>query len=345
MINDRGRPSYQGYLNDRCATIAEVLRDVGYTTLMSGKWHVGENRPHWPLDRGFDEYFGLISGGSNYFKLNTARQMAMGNDPYTPPDDGSFYMTDSFSDHAVEFLKKHGGQGDPFFLYLAYTAPHWPLHAKPEDIQKYIGKYGVGWDELRTQRYARQREAGMQASSWTLSPRDSDVPAWTDMKDKPLWERRMEVYAAMIDCLDQGVGRVVDTIRDLGKLDDTLILFLSDNGGCHESANIEQGTPRNTWADPNAMPGGPGSFDGYDRPWANASNTPFRMFKGWVHEGGIDLPLACGHQASRRIGDGRAWPCDRPLGHMHRPSRRRLPRSPRGETDRSPRGQEPAPDF
>ncbi|MDE0127108.1 MAG: arylsulfatase [Bryobacterales bacterium] len=293
MISDRGTPAYQGHLNGRCVTIAEVLRDAGYVTLMSGKWHVGENRPHWPADRGFDEYFGLISGGSNYFKLDGARQMAMESEPYEPPDDGSFYMTDAFTDHAVSFLQEHGDGPQPFFLYLAYTAPHWPLHAKPQDIEKYAGKYGMGWEELRSQRFARQAETGIRAESWTLSDRDPDVPGWEEVEDKPLWERRMEVYAAMIDCLDQGVGRVVQTLRDLGKLESTLVMFLSDNGGCHESADIPQGTPRNTWADPNAMPGGPDSFDGYDRPWANASNTPLRMFKSWVHEGGISSPLVC----------------------------------------------------
>ena len=293
MVSDRGSPAYQGYLNDNCVTIAEALKDVGYTTLMSGKWHVGETRPYWPTDRGFDEYFGLISGGSNYFKLDTARQMAMGADPYVPPDDGSFYMTDAFSDNAVEFLRKHGGKQDPFFLYLAYTAPHWPLHAKPEDIDKYVGKYSAGWDELRRQRFARQAEVDMRAENWTLSPRDPNVPGWDEAQDKARWERRMEVYAAMIDSMDQGIGRVVNTIRSLDKLDNTLILFLSDNGGCHESADIEQGTGRNSWGDPNAMPGDAASFDGYDRPWANASNTPLRMFKSWVHEGGISSPLVC----------------------------------------------------
>ena len=293
MVGDYGHPSYQGRLNDSCVTIAEVLKEAGYATLMSGKWHVGESRPYWPVDRGFDEYFGLISGGSNYFKLDGARQMALGNDPYTPPDDGSFYMTDAFSDNAVRFLEQHGARSEPFFLYLPYTAPHWPLHAKPEDIEKYVGKYGMGWEELRQQRFARQQETGIRAETWTLSPRDSAVPPWDDSEDKALWERRMEVYAAMIDCMDQGIGRVVETIRNLGKLDNTLVMFLSDNGGCHEDADIEQGTPRNTWADPNAMPGDVGSFDGYDRPWANASNTPFRMFKSWVHEGGISSPLVC----------------------------------------------------
>ncbi len=293
MIGDLGHPAYQGYLNDSCVTIAEALKPAGYTTLMSGKWHVGEDRPHWPVDRGFDEYFGLISGGSNYFKLDGARQMVLGNEPWTPPEDGSFYMTDAIADHAVGFLDKHGEKDDPFFLYLPFTAPHWPLHAKPDDIAKYKGKYSMGWDELRKQRYTREVELGLIDEKWELSPRDTDVPAWENVDNKPLWERRMEVYAAMVDSMDQGIGRVVDKIRDLGKLDNTLILFLADNGGSHESADIEQGTPRNTWGDPNAMPGGPDSFDGYDRPWANASNTPFRMFKTWVHEGGISSPLIC----------------------------------------------------
>lgn len=292
MVTDRGSPAYQGYLNDRCVTIAEVLRESGYATLMSGKWHVGESRPHWPLDRGFDEYFGLISGASNYFRLDSARQMASGNEPYTPPDDGSFYMTDAFTDNAVRFIEGQDAE-KPFFLYLAYTAPHWPLHAKPADIAKYAAKYAMGWDELRRQRFARQAEVGIRDERWTLSERNPGVPAWEEAEDKSLWERRMEVYAAMIDCLDQGVGRVVDAIRERGELDNTLVLFLADNGGCHEDADIERGSPRNTWADPNAMPGGPDSFDGYDRPWANASNTPFRMFKSWVHEGGIATPLIC----------------------------------------------------
>lgn len=293
MVSDLGHPAYQGYLNKHCVTIAEALKPAGYTTMMSGKWHVGEDRPHWPVDRGFDEYFGLISGGSNYFKLDGARQMALGNEPWTPPDDGSFYMTDAFADHAVDFIDKHSEEDDPFFLYLPFTAPHWPLHAKPDDIAKYKGKYSMGWDELRKQRYAREKEIGLIDEDWELSPRDPDVPAWEDVDDKPLWERRMEVYAAMVDCMDQGIGRVVDKIRDIGQLDNTLIMFLADNGGSHESANITQGSPRNTWGDPDAMPGGVDSFDGYDRPWANASNTPFRMFKSWVHEGGISSPLVC----------------------------------------------------
>ena len=223
--------------------------------------------------------------------------MTLDGEPYTPPDDGSFYMTDALGDNAVRMLRESAGGEDPFFLYLPFTAPHWPLHAKPEDIAAYEGAYSEGWDELRRTRYERMVEMGVLDAEWELSPRDEGSFAWSDLEDgsdeKALWERRMEVYAAMVTSLDENIGKVVAHLEETGKLDDTLILFLADNGGCHESANIEQGTTRNTWGDPDAMPGPADSFDGYDKPWANASNTPFRRFKSWVHEGGISSPLVC----------------------------------------------------
>src|SRR6516162_6868238 len=164
MVEDRGRPAYQGYLNDRCATLPEVLRPAGYRTLMSGKWHVGEHRPHWPTDRGFDRYFGLISGASNYFRLDDPdskrqRQMALDDMPWTPPPTG-FYMTDAIADHAVEFIGEASRTEQPFFLYTACTAPHYPLHAPPEEIAKYEGKYMKGWDALRQERHQRQIDMG-----------------------------------------------------------------------------------------------------------------------------------------------------------------------------------------
>ncbi len=293
MVGDRGLPAYQGYLNDNCVTIAEALKPAGYVTMISGKWHVGEREPHWPDKRGFQRTFGLISGGSNYFKLDGARQMTFDGKPWDPPEDGSFYMTDAFGDHAVQFLDESASGEAPFFLYLPFTAPHWPLHAPQEEIDKYKGKYSMGWDELRKTRYARMLEIGIIDEQWPLSPRDDESMPWEEVENKALWERRMEVYAAMITRMDQNIGKVLDKIRELGKQENTLVLFLADNGGCHESADIEQGTPRNTWGDPNAMPGGVDSFDGYDIPWANASNTPFRRFKSWVHEGGISSPLVC----------------------------------------------------
>lgn len=286
MIEDRGVPSYQGYLNDRCVTIAEALRPAGYSTLMSGKWHVGENRPHWPTDRGFDRYFGLISGASNYFRLDAGRKMAMDSEPWTPPADG-FYMTDAITANAVRMVGEAARKPAPFFLYLAYTAPHWPLHALPADIEKYRGKYRKGWDRLRAERRERQLASGLLPAKWALSPRDSGVPAWDTLSgaEKDSWDLRMAVYAAQVDRMDQGIGKVLDAARQAGRLDDTLVLFLADNGGCAEE-NIGGEAKAAS-----SIPGGPDSFTSYRRPWANASNTPFRYWKQLVHEGGISTPF------------------------------------------------------
>jgi arylsulfatase len=282
MVEDRGRPAYQGYLNDRCATIAEVLRPAGYRTLMSGKWHVGENRPHWPTDRGFEKYFGLISGACNYFRLDPGRQMAIDDKPWTPPTDGSFYMTDAIADHAVDYLDKFGRGPQPFFLYTAFTAPHYPLHARPEDIAKYEGKYMKGWDVLRRERHRRMIDMDIVDKRWPLTPRDSEAPAWETVADKKAWDRRMAVYAAQIDRLDYGIGRILRKLHEIGAEDNTLVLFLADNGGCAEV--VDQGKP-------GVPPGLPDSFLSYGMPWANASNTPFRLYKRWVHEGGVASPL------------------------------------------------------
>ncbi len=291
MVGNRGFPAYQGYLNNHSVTIAEVLKQAGYTTLMSGKWHVGEKRPHWPIDRGFDRYFGLISGGTNYFKLDRARQMAIDDRRFIPEGE-DFYLTDAFSDHAVKLI----GEAEldaPFFLYVAYTAPHWPLHAKPADIAKYKGTYLDGWDVLRAKRHAGLIEEGLIDGGCPISARDPEAPAWETVQDKELEDLKMAVYAAQIDCMDQGIGRILDEIREIGELDNTLVLFLADNGGCAEEINIPQGDPRNSWGDPKAPPGPGDSFRSYGLPWANASNTPFRMYKHWVHEGGIASPLIC----------------------------------------------------
>jgi len=282
MVGDRGRPAYRGYLNDRCATLAEVLRPAGYRTMMSGKWHVGEHRPHWPTDRGFDKYFGLISGACNYFRLDPGRQMALDDKRWYPPTDGSFYMTDAIADHAVEYLNKYGRGPQPFFLYTAFTAPHWPLHAHPEDIAKYEGRYMKGWDALRGERHRRMIEMGIVDKRWSLTRRDSEAPAWETVQDKKAWDRRMAVYAAQIDRLDRGIGRILGKLREIGAEQNTLVLFLSDNGACAEEIN--RGTP-------GVSAGLQDSFLSYGVSWANASNTPFRLYKHWVHEGGIATPF------------------------------------------------------
>ncbi len=279
---------YQGYLNDRCVTVAEMLKQAGYRTYMSGKWHVGEAPEHWPRKRGFDRYFGLISGACSYWELlqeeRHKRVMALDDDPFEP-EPGDFYMTDAFTDHALQFLQEHGDNPAPFFLYLPFTAPHWPLHAWPEDIEKYRGRYDCGWDSIREERYERLKSLGIIDPKWALSPRDDEVPPWSEVDNKEDWALRMNVYAAMVDRMDQGIGRVLDALNEMGAEENTLVMFLSDNGGCAESV------VRRNLNTPGTKPGERGSFVAYQRPWANASNSPFRLFKKWIHEGGIATPL------------------------------------------------------
>ncbi len=274
---------YQGYLNKQAVTAAEMLRGAGYQTLMSGKWHVGEHRPHWPRDRGFERYFGLISGASSYWELSPWAKMARDDRDYRPPDDGTFYMTDALSDAAVNYIQEHGRREKPFFLYLSYTAPHAPLHAYDEDIAKYRETYLDGWDTVRSRRLKRMRTLGLAEASWKLS--ESDAPDWDRLSPKSQQDLalKMAIYAAMVDRMDQGIGRVLNKLRELDIEQQTLVLFLSDNGGNHVDRNRE--------APPNARPGSRQTFAYCGQGWANASNTPFRRYKRYVHEGGIATPL------------------------------------------------------
>lgn len=283
---------YQGYLSDRAVTIAEALKAAGYHTYMSGKWHVGERPEHWPRRRGFDRYFGLITGASSYFEVLAGSKkqprgfMVREDTRWTPPREG-FYMTDAITDYAVETLREHAStaSGEPFFLYVAYTAPHWPLHALPEDIEKYRGRYHAGWDSLRAERYLRMRDLGIIDERYVLTDRPESIPAWAQLDDTADWEARMEVYAAMVDRMDQGIGRIVKTLDETGAAENTLVLFLSDNGGCAENISARQ------LNDPAAPVGSRGSYVAYREPWANASNTPFRRYKAWTYEGGIATPF------------------------------------------------------
>ncbi len=270
-------PQYQGYLNRRSVTVAEALKTAGYQTLMTGKWHVGAGAGQRPWERGFDRFFGILAGASNHFRPGD--RLYYKRQQFTAPDD--FYTTDYFSQYAATFIEE-ASREKPFFLYVAYTAPHWPIQAWPEDIQRYRGQYKVGWDELRRRRFARQKELGLFPSSLRLSPRHPESYPWPEA-DQDDMDLRMAVYAAMIDRVDQGIGRILAALRETGEENDTLLMFLSDNGGCAEPYgwNREQQVP----------PGPAESATGYYLPWANASNTPFRIFKHWVHEGGIATPL------------------------------------------------------
>lgn len=285
-------PNYQGFLNRQCMTIAEVLKTVGYETYMSGKWHLGDQRGNWPCDRGFDHSFVFLGGAGSYFYPNGKNPekrksiMAVDDEYYYPPVEG-YYHTDAFSDNAVRFIEEHDS-GKPFFMYLAYTAPHWPLQAHKEDIAKYDGVYDAGWDVMREQRYRRMVESGLIKKEWKLSERDETVPAWDSLTDdeRKYWADVMEIYAAMIDRMDQGVGKVLEALESKGELDNTMIVFMSDNGGCMEIAG--------KFADLSKYTGEMGSGDSflaYEAKWANLSDVPFRYFKHWMHEGGISTPL------------------------------------------------------
>ncbi|MFP4093109.1 MAG: arylsulfatase [Cyclobacteriaceae bacterium] len=281
---------YQGYLNKQCMTMAEMLKEAGYATYMAGKWHVGEKEEHWPRQRGFDRYFGLISGASSYYEIilhqPMIRQMALDDERWYP-ESKDFYMTDAFTDYGIQFLEQHHlEQADqPFLLYMAYTAPHWPLHALEEDIARYENAYLGGWDSLRQQRFQRMAELRLIDSTYQLPPREEGVPAWTEVENKADWARRMAVYAAMVDRLDQNIGRLLSTLKEQGELENTVIMFLSDNGASPE--NVEGRRLNN----PLAKVGERGSYVAYDKPWAIASNTPFRRYKAWVEEGGISTPM------------------------------------------------------
>ena len=288
--SDFGRPGYRGQINNNSVTIAEALKLSGYRSYMTGKWHVAYIRTNtakgpkdnWPRQRGFDRFFGTLRGAGSFFRPYS---LTDDNTIIEPPDD--FYYTDAISDHAATYIRDHKTDhaDKPFFMYVPYTAPHWPMHAKPQDIAKYEGRYLDGWDVLRDERYKRMIELGVVDARWAMSPRDERVEPWDpDMpeQEKKVWAKRMAIYAAMIDSMDQGIGRIVDALKETGQFEKTLILFLADNGACHEDVGDLgdydlMGTAETEFA--------------YLRSWANASNTPFREFKSWTREGGIAAPL------------------------------------------------------
>ena len=285
MVRDDGIESYQGYLNDRCVTLAEALRPAGYTTLAVGKWHVGSAPGRWPLDRGFERFWGTPSGGGVYFKdaLQIRKEVFFvdGAERIEPPDD--LYVTDTFTDRALEFVEEAVTQKRrPFFLYVAHIVPHWPLQAKEQDIEKYRGRYDIGWDTVRERRFARQKEMGLLPDGTVLSPRHPQAKAWAEMPHEAREDlaHRMAVYAAQIDCVDQNVGRLVAKLKELDQFENTLILFLSDNG-----CSAEGGPGGFSRGKPGAPIGTGLSYASVGLEWANAADTPFRKFKMDTQEG------------------------------------------------------------
>ncbi|UAY56895.1 arylsulfatase [Arachidicoccus terrestris] len=287
VVADMGRPAYQGNLNNTSVTIAEVLKAAGYDTYMTGKWHLTNERKiegnvidNWPKQRGFNHYFGIIPGGANYFTPTIYSD----NKRYKAPD--SFYLTNAISDTSVGYIEEHFDKhpDKPMFMYVAYTSPHWPLQALQKDIAKYTDYYQKGWDSIRSERFARQKELKLFKKNTILSPRDSAVQAWKDVpKDKQTeMVKRMAIYAAQVDIMDQGIGRIIAKLKEEHQLDNTLIFFLSDNGACAEFISSGQTKEVN---------GKQNSFESYRINWANVSSTPFKEYKHFTYEGGIATPL------------------------------------------------------
>ncbi|SHF28596.1 arylsulfatase [Pedobacter caeni] len=293
MVQDKGTEAYQGYLSKHSATIAELLKPQGYQTIVSGKWHVGLVPSAFALNRGFDKSFTLQNNGSSYFNsqplYNDGRTVTFQlNGKELKRQDTSLYLTQAITNFALKSLDEIKDQPNPFFLYVAYNAPHWPIQALPEDIAKYKGRYLSGWDELRQERYKKLRASGILKKEWALSPRFGNVKEWKRLsaEEKEMWDTRMAIYAAMIDRMDAGIGQILAKIKEIKRDKNTLILFLSDNGGsADEVKNWNYVTQKN------GTPGSVNSIDSYEAPWGNASNTPFRLFKKNTHEGGISSPF------------------------------------------------------
>jgi arylsulfatase A-like enzyme len=278
------------HLRRDMVTLGEAMGEAGYVTALCGKWHLGTNEVSHPYKRGFQSFYGLLDGCCNFFdpvqpdppyKGGRVRKFAVNDQPLSVfPDD--FYTTDAFTDHAVKVIKSASRDQKPFFVHVTYTAPHYPLHAKPKDIAKYRGKFKMGWDQMRQNRWQRMQEMGLTSDAWSFSEGDERSYDW-ESADHDFEDHRMAVYAAMIDCMDQNIGRILSTLKETGHDKDTLVMFLSDNGGCAEEPGGRDPSKRN-----------PGPGDDYvavGPAWGWAQNAPFRRYKSWLHEGGISTPL------------------------------------------------------
>lgn len=288
MMENKGLPGYQGHLNDTCVTMAEVLKSAGYFTAMAGKWHVGQEQGVVPWERGFERSLNSPSGGFYYGTGAKANLFLNGkalakDDPCLPKN---WYVTDLWTQYGIQFVDEALAEKKPFFLYLAHIAPHFPLQAPAEEIAKFRhGIYMNGWDKLREARYERQKAMGLIDPAWKLSPRTNGIQSWDSLsaEEKARFDHIMAIYAACVWHMDKSVGDLVTALKQRGVLDNTLILFLSDNGG-----NAESG-PRGRLDGEN--PGGPNSTVFCGESWANLENTPNRLYKHFNHEGGVSTPL------------------------------------------------------
>ncbi|MFL2907551.1 MAG: arylsulfatase [Limisphaerales bacterium] len=310
MTKDRDLPSYSGTILPNVPTLAERLRQGGYRTMMTGKWHLGTEPKQSPIARGFDRFYGTRNFIDSYFTVLEHCPVFLDDKIVLPGTetpvnhlhpDQEWYTTDVFTDYALHFMdeafKKHSDQ--PIFLYIAHNAPHFPLHAREEDTKKYRGRFrDTGWDKLRQQRYERMVKLGLIKNDWALSP--SDVPKWEtyDAKQRDELDLKMALYSAIIDRMDQNIGRIVAKLKEADQLDNTMILFMVDNGvpgtGVHDWRGLfaKNGRHPETRVDNYSEWGRRGGWSSSSgRGWANLSNAPFRMYKRYTHEGGVATPL------------------------------------------------------
>ncbi len=287
MTENKGAPGYAGRLNNRCATIAEVLKPTGYFTAMTGKWHVGQNLGVVPWERGFDRTLTAAAGGFYFAESQGADLWLNGKNLHRndAPLPQQWYTTDLWTDYGVKFIDDALAEKKPFFLYLAHNAPHFPLQAPADEIAKFRGRYKAGWDKLREARHAKQVELGLVDPKWPMTPRPEAIKAWESLsaEEQDRFDHIMAIYAACVAHIDTSVGRLVDALKQRGVFDNTLIMLMSDNGG-----NAESGVNGRLEG---KEPGSAQSTVFCGESWAFLENTPFRRYKHFNHEGGIASPF------------------------------------------------------
>lgn len=315
--NQTGIPGYEGYLNDRVAPVAALLRDAGYDTFMAGKWHMGEEPQHWPAARGFMRDLALIPGGGSHLEDMWGpvgeRQLYTYNGEAIKALRPGFHSSIDYTAAIIDNIEEHRGDGKPFFAYLALQAPHDPFQPPLEWRDRYRGRYDQGYDVTRAERIGRMKALGILDKEATVFPRLPTIPAWDDLPNREKQEsaRQMELYAAMLGHMDASIGGLIEYLKTTGLYDDTLVIFLSDNGP--EGNLMQMGPP---WDNSRFEDwGNEGTFIQYGPAWAQVSAGPFRMFKGFLSEGGIRSPMIVagkGVTGSGRISDALAHITDVP---------------------------------
>ncbi|MFA5677691.1 MAG: arylsulfatase [Pseudomonas sp.] len=294
----QGRPGYEGHLNGRGHSLAALLGEAGYNTYLSGKWHLGRAAEQDPLQLGFDRAFALLDGGASHFQPVPGSQVRVEQPTYredgrTVEVEGEFFSSDFYTDKLIGYLEEGRANGKPFFAWAAYTAPHWPLHAPAEYIDKYQGRYDVGYQVIRERRLARLRDSGLFPHGLSVAqPAEAPNPLWDQLnaQERALQARKMEVYAAMVEHMDMNIGRLIDYLKRSDQYDNTLILFVSDNGAAGED-HARGYSPGDALTDDSlANIGRRGSNINYGFRWAEVSATPFSLVKGTTGEGGISSP-------------------------------------------------------